>query len=69
MNDRRILDLYEQWSDELWCAGFMEPTEDRVAAFIDWLKHQTVNVSQILTTYENAMLAIYHRQTKTEASR
>lgn len=39
-SDRKLEDLWRDYSDECWCAGFMSPDEAIVESFVDWLDEQ-----------------------------
>lgn len=36
-SDYKLEDLWRDYSDEMWCAGFMSPDEAIVESFADWL--------------------------------
>ena len=38
MTEEEILGLYSQWSEEYYCAGFLNPDEATVREFRKWLR-------------------------------
>ena len=64
VTDAELVQMYEHWSEEIYCAGFMQPTTESVAQFREWI--QVVNpirwTPERAESYELEMLAEYHRQ-------
>ena len=61
---KELIDLYRQWSDEKWCAGFMSPYPDTVRDFRTWLHSPDFqeSVVSIITEYEFEMLEEFRKQ-------
>ena len=61
---KELIDLYRQWSEEKWCAGFMDPSPDRVRDFRTWLHASDFqeSVVSIITDYEFEMLEEFRKQ-------
>ena len=59
MTNAQIIELYRQYSELRWAAGFMHPGEEIVRSFREWLA--TAETGPILD-YEKEMLEIFHRQ-------
>ena len=39
-SDSKLEDLWRNYSDDAWCAGFMSPNEELIESFVDWLEEQ-----------------------------
>ena len=61
ISDRDLLILYRSWSEECYCAGFLDPSEASVKEFIKWLKeggYSTKDERGYLLDYEKEFLEI-----------
>ncbi len=62
LTDRAILVLYRYWSEETYCAGFMDPAEDAIVqSFVDWLRDSGASNADTLTFYEIELLLKFRR--------
>ncbi len=59
--DRELLGLYEEWSEDQYCAGFINPSPKLVREFRAWL-HGGDTSPIDLKAYEEQFLTEYHRQ-------
>jgi len=65
MTDRQILQLYSEWSEDAYAAGFISPSEETVRRFREWLKGPRAREDledKPLEDYEVEMLEIFKRQ-------
>jgi len=64
MTDTEILVLYSNWSEEYYCASFLQPSPEAVKEFRNWLKnlHEQDWTSNPLQNYEQEMLKEFHKQ-------
>ena len=69
MSDEEILALYSQWSEDLYCAGFLNASPEIIKEFRTWLNapkernwHQCIPYFD----YEKEMLQEFHRQEEEE---
>ena len=63
MSDEEILYFYSQWSEDYYCAGFLNPDSLSVQAFRKWLHDPKVlALRPIQYDYEREMLEEFHRQ-------
>ena len=54
--DRRLVELYSEWSEEYYAAGFISPTPSSVESFVRWLSARRAAAPAALKDYELAML-------------
>jgi len=50
MTDKEIIDLYSSWSEDFYCAGFLNPSHETIKKFRNWLntpKQQNWNKCRI----------------------
>jgi len=64
MTDQEILALYSSWSEEYYCAGFLNPSPGTIKEFRNWLKNLHEQDWTPLQNYEQEMLQEFHRQQK-----
>ncbi len=64
MTDFELIARYMEWSEQVYCAGFMHPTPDIVAQFRRWVSLGMDNGwrRETVKDYEVDMLAEYRRQ-------
>jgi len=64
MTDEEILLLYSQWSEEYYCAGFLNPDAGTVQEFRKWLKNSPQEPFFYIPrmSYEQEMLKEFHNQ-------
>ena len=62
-SDEEILALYSQWSEEYYCAGFLNPDPVSIQAFRKWLYDpRKLYLKPVQYDYENEMLEEFHKQ-------
>ena len=67
MSDEEILYFYNQWSEDYYCAGFLNPDSLSVQAFRKWLYDPvTLSLRPIQHDYEREMLEEFHKQEEEE---
>ena len=54
--DRRLVELYGQWSEEYYAASFYIPTHSSIEEFVQWLTLRRAAAPAALQDYELAML-------------
>jgi len=63
MTDEEILSLYSQWSEEYYCAGFLDASPATVSAFRKWLNDpRKLYLKPIQYDYEREMLDEFYKQ-------
>ena len=60
LTDGVLLALYRQWSEELYCCGFLMPSAEFIREFREWLP--TALHQQPLECYEREFLQEFKRQ-------
>lgn len=69
LTDRQLIQLYSQWSEDAYCAGFISPSESHVKQFRRWLKGPKPpnwDTDAPLADYEKEMVEIFRRQEANE---
>jgi len=69
MTDKEIIDLYSSWSEDFYCAGFLNPSHETIKKFRNWLntpKQQNWNKCIPYFDYEQEMLNEFHKQEQEE---
>ena len=62
-SDEEILALYSQWSEEYYCAGFLNPDPLSIQAFRNWLHDpRKLYLRPVQYDYEKQMLEEFHKQ-------
>ena len=64
-SDAELVALYQQWSEEFWCAGFISPVPDIVASFRKWLNTPVEVLKPPSESYHFEFLAEYKKQLET----
>ena len=67
LSDQGILDLYSFWSEDHYCASFMNPHEDVVREFREWFHELKFSGPGDLQDYEQEMLEEFYRQEREDA--
>lgn len=64
MTEEEILGLYSQWSEEYYCAGFLNPDEATVREFRKWLRTPKPLTwsRELRQDYEQEMLDEFYKQ-------
>ena len=67
MTDSEILRLYGQWSEDYYCAGFLNPSPETVTEFRTWLENLDERdfTEEPIQVYEQEMLKEFHNQEAT----
>lgn len=65
LTDQQLITLYQQYSEETWASGFMQPSTIAVADFRRWLDNLPKE-QESLKDYELQFLLEYRRQGKGE---
>ena len=61
--DKEILYFYSQWSEDYYCAGFLDPSSEAVKEFRRWLTDPKIlHLRPVQYDYERKMLEEFHKQ-------